>query len=229
MFKEWPLGQLPEELQRPELKQLKEAGYNWKDPHDVIEMFEEKVAKFAGSKYAVAVDSCSNALFLSLKYYKARGTITVPACTYISVPMQIKHAGCEVEFKHIIWEDEYMLHPYNVWDAATMWEEGMYRNNHRDGLQCISFQIKKQLPIGKGGIILTNNEEAHQWLKIVSHDGRTQGKYDEMNFPFLGWHMNMTPEDAARGILLMDSNHKMVGKKMGNLDYTDVSKHRIFK
>jgi len=225
MFKEWPRGQLPKELQRPELDIIFEMGYEWRDPHDAVTMFEEKVAKFAGSKYAIAVDSCSNALFLSLKYVKAKGVITIPSHTYISVPMQIKHAGCDVEFDDYEWEDQYKLHPYNIWDAATFWGEGMYSS----GLQCVSFQIKKQLPIGKGGMILTDSKEAYKWLKIVSHDGRTDGKYLDMDFPFLGWHMNMTPEDAARGIILMDSDQKMEDKRIGASDYTDVSEFRIFK
>jgi hypothetical protein len=55
-YTSWPLGQVPKELQRPELDRLKELGYNWSDPRDVINMFEEKVAKFAGSKYAVSID-----------------------------------------------------------------------------------------------------------------------------------------------------------------------------
>ena len=33
-----------------------------------IDEFEKLIANYAGSKYAVAVDSCTNALFLSLKY-----------------------------------------------------------------------------------------------------------------------------------------------------------------
>ena len=46
----WPVGKLPKKLQRPELDQLKKEGYEWDDPRDAIEMFEKKVAKFAGSK-----------------------------------------------------------------------------------------------------------------------------------------------------------------------------------
>jgi hypothetical protein len=41
-YTSWPLGQVPKELQRPELDRLKELGYNWSDPRDVINMFEEK-------------------------------------------------------------------------------------------------------------------------------------------------------------------------------------------
>jgi dTDP-4-amino-4,6-dideoxygalactose transaminase len=71
-YTSWPLGQV-QELQRPELDRLKKLGYNWSDPRDVINMFEEKVAKFAGSKYAVSIDCCSHGLFLSLKYLQHIG------------------------------------------------------------------------------------------------------------------------------------------------------------
>ncbi len=39
-----------------------------KDPWDIVDLFEEKVSSFCGSKYGVAVDCCTNAIFLSLKY-----------------------------------------------------------------------------------------------------------------------------------------------------------------
>ena len=67
-YNSWPLGKVPKELQRPELDELKNRGYEFSDPRDVVDIFEEKVAKFAGSKYAVSVDCCSHGLFLSLKY-----------------------------------------------------------------------------------------------------------------------------------------------------------------
>jgi len=98
----WPVGRLPKEWQRPELDQLKAAGYDWNDPRDAIDMFEKKVAKFAGSKYAVALDTCSHGLFLCMKYMKCKGKITIPKNTYVSPAMQIIHAGCEVEFEDFI-------------------------------------------------------------------------------------------------------------------------------
>ena len=55
----WPIGKLPKEFQRPELDQVKELGYHWADPRDIIDTFEKKVARFAGSKYAVSIDSVS--------------------------------------------------------------------------------------------------------------------------------------------------------------------------
>ena len=102
-YNSWPLGKVPEELQRKELKTIKEMGYDWKDPRDVVDMFEQKVAEFAGSKYAVSVDCCSHGMFLCLKYLQSIGelpekdyTITIPSRTYISTPMQIIHSGLNV-------------------------------------------------------------------------------------------------------------------------------------
>ena len=36
-------------------------------PYDTVDELEKKVAAYAGSKYAIAVDSCTNALLLSVK------------------------------------------------------------------------------------------------------------------------------------------------------------------
>ena len=81
-YNAWPIGNVPKEFQRPELDQVKELGYDWKDPRDVVDMFEKKVAKFAGSRYAVAIDCCSHGLFLALqclkRYRKNLADITIP-------------------------------------------------------------------------------------------------------------------------------------------------------
>ena len=51
---------------------LEEQGYQIDDPWDYVKIFEEKVAKFAGSKYAIALDNCTNALFLCLTYQRSQ-------------------------------------------------------------------------------------------------------------------------------------------------------------
>jgi dTDP-4-amino-4,6-dideoxygalactose transaminase len=203
-YNSWPLGKLPLEWQRPEPARLKELGYHWDDPRDIVTMFEEKLAQYSGSKYAVVTDCCSHALFLSLKCLGAKGTITIPSRTYVSVPMQIVHAGCSVAFEDLDWTGIYQLKDLPIYDGAVRFTEGMYVGG--DALQILSFQIKKRLPIGKGGCILTNSAEHYRWLKLASYDGR------DLNTPYMspehvsqmGWHYYMTPEDAARGIILMD-------------------------
>tara|TARA_Y100000296_G_C5159780_1_gene251156 strand:- start:673 stop:1380 length:708 start_codon:yes stop_codon:yes gene_type:complete len=228
-YSSWPLGRLPKHFHRPELDQLREAGYNWADPRDAISIFEEKVAAYAGCKYAVAVDCCSNGLFLCLKYLKATGIITIPKRTYVSVPMQIMHAGCSVKFEDIEWAGLYQLKPYPVWDAAVRWTKDMFRGGD-DTLQVVSFQLKKRVPIGRGGVIMTNNENAYKWLKKASYDGRDlQTNYMEDNFEILGWHMYMTPEDAARGILLMDQTPEVNEDSGAWQNYSDLSQNSIFE
>ena len=224
----WPVGKIPKEFQRPELDKLTELGYNWDDPRDVIDMFEKKVADFAGSKYACSIDCCSNGLFLALKYVNAQGVITIPKRTYVSPPMQIIHAGCKVRFEDQEWSGIYKLEPYNIWDGATRWTEGMYVGD--DAIQVVSFQIKKRIPIGKGGMILTNDKKAYEWFKYASYDGRDLSKYYmDDDFSLIGWHMYMTPEDAARGIILMDSVPPINEDTGSSKTYSDLSNKKIFK
>ena len=224
----WPVGKLPKKWQRPELDQLRDAGYDWEDPRDVIEIFENKVAKFAGSKYAVAIDCCSHGLFLCMQYLKCKDTITIPKHTYVSAPMQIIHAGCKVKFEDLEWSGIYQLKPYPIWDGAVRWKKDMFVGG--DALQVVSFQIKKRIPIGRGGMIMTNSKEAYDWLKYASYDGRDLNKYyADDDFKMIGWHYYMTPEDAARGILLMDQIPDTNEDTGHSNTYSDLSTKKVFK
>jgi dTDP-4-amino-4,6-dideoxygalactose transaminase len=245
IYNSWPLGKVPKELQRPELDELKNRGYEFSDPRDVVDIFEEKVAKFAGSKYAISIDCCSHGIFLCLKYLESIGEtienvknakykfgeIIIPSRTYVSAPMQINQSGYAVKFEDVEWSGLYRLQPTRVWDAAVRWTKDMYVGN--DALQIVSFQIKKRIPIGKGGIILTDDKDAYDWLKLARYDGRdmTVPYTDENHILMMGYHMYMTPEDAARGIILMDEVNKHSDEHEdtgGHLNYTDLSSLKIF-
>lgn len=233
-YNPWPIGKVPKEFQRPELDKVKELGYHWDDPREIIDIFENKIAEFAGSKYAVTTDCCSHAIFLSLKYLLHKGEInkgdiiTIPKMTYVSVPMQIIHAGLKVEFEDIEWSGLYQLKNTRVWDAAVRWNKGMYIKNN--ALQTISFQIKKRIPIGKGGVILTDSYEDYEWLKLASYDGRDlKTPYtSDKHFNMIGYHMYMTPEDAARGIILMDNTPETNEDTGNHTTYVDVSKINFY-
>ena len=231
----WPYGKLGSK-ERSELTELKEAGYDFSDPIDIIDIFEKKVAKFAGSKYAIAVNSASSGIFLCLKHYQNTygnqkdfpTTITVPSRTYISVPMTVVNAGFKVKFEDIKWKGIYDLEPFNLVDGATRWTKDMYVGD--GALQVVSFQIKKRVPIGAGGMILTDNKKEYEWLKLASHDGRNMNvHYGDDEFAVIGWHMNMIPEDAARGILLMDSLPEVNEDFYGWENYYDISKRKVFE
>ena len=174
--------------------------YKLSDPWDVVDLFEKVLAEYAGSKYAVAVDNCTDAMFLCLKYLKAEGEITLPKRTYVSVPCTVIHAGCQVKFEDIEWSGAYQLNPYPVWDAATRMRQGMYVP---DSYYCLSFHRRKHIPIGKGGMILTNNKEAYDWFKLARYEGRHMDRlYKDDTFDMIGWNMYMPPEQAAEGLEL---------------------------
>ena len=175
---------------------------------DNVDYFEDLIAEYAGSKYAVAVDSCTNALFLSMQFADQTGehhlardlTVTVPAKTYISVPMQVAHCGYTIRFSNAPWSGIYKLDPLPIIDSAQRFTENMYIP---DTLYCLSFHSKKILSIGRGGMILTDRSDAREWLRRSRYDGRSSIYYNDIKpdtVPTLGWHMYMTPEQAIRGI-----------------------------
>jgi dTDP-4-amino-4,6-dideoxygalactose transaminase len=230
-YNPWPLGQVPKELQRPEPDTIKAMGYDWSDPRDIITMFEKKVAKYAGSNYAVAVDCCTHGIELSLRYLlytneiKKGTTILLPYNTYISIAHTVFNLGFSVTFKNEKWSGIYKLHGTRVYDGAVRWTKGMYaKNAHHNPLQCISFQIKKRIPIGRGGMILCNTKQEYNWLKLASYDGRDLSlPYDHPDHvKMAGFHYYMTPEDAARGIILMDHTPEVNEDTGGNLNYPDI-------
>ncbi len=45
---------------------------NKHSPYNIVRMFEEEMAHYTGAKYAVSVDSCTNALFLCCKYLEVK-------------------------------------------------------------------------------------------------------------------------------------------------------------
>lgn len=200
-----------------------------KNPYKIIKMFEEEVAEYTGAKYAVAVDSCTNALFLCCKYLNV-GNVTIPSKTYLSVPMSIIHAGGTVVFDKRkttnLWKGIYQLYPYPIYDSAKRFTSNMYIEN---SFMCLSFHIKKHLDIGKGGMILTDNETAVGWFKKARYEGRSEKYYKDDNIDMLGWNMYMTPEQAARGLMLMQNYPKKVEDLYEKNGYEDLTEFKIFK
>lgn len=209
-------------------KELIKHGYEINDPWDIVDLFENKVAEYAGSKFAISVDSCTNAMFLCLKYLNAQGNIKIPKKTYLSVPSLIIHAGCKPVFKEIEWSGVYMLDPYPIVDGATRFRKNMYIENT---FHCLSFHRKKILPITKGGMILTDDENAKKWFKFARYNGRNerQDHKDIDNLNFLGWNMYMPPEQAAHGLKLFFEISDYNEDSGGSNTYKDISEYTIFQ
>jgi dTDP-4-amino-4,6-dideoxygalactose transaminase len=201
---------------------LETKGFSILDPWDVVDAFEVMVAEYAGSKFAVSCDSCTNAMFMSLKFLKAKGTITIPSKTYLSVPGMVVHSGCKIQFEDYDWSGIYKLEPYPVIDGATRFTKGMYV---KDTFHCLSFHIKKILPICKGGMILTDNEAAYNWFKLARYEGRNNRipHNDIDDIEILGWNFYMPPEQAAQGIAQLLKTPETNADSGGSWSYKDLS------
>jgi dTDP-4-amino-4,6-dideoxygalactose transaminase len=228
-YNPWPLGALNPELRRHEPDQARALGFEWDDPRNLVDLFEKELAQFTGAKYAVVVDCASHGIFLSLKYLQFNGEASIPKHTYASVPMEIINAGASFVFRDEKWVGEYQILPTKIVDSAGRFKRDMYLGEGH--LQVLSFQIKKNLPIGRGGAILTDNVDAYNWLKLASYDGRdlTLPYDDPDHLQMFGWHYYMTPEDAARGLLLLGKIDESSYKDLSWELYPDLTKYSLFQ
>ena len=182
----------------------------------IVELFEKKVCEFTGAPYGVAVSSNTNGIFLVLEALKHFGDIeqeteiTIPKRTYYSVGMSILNAGFRVGFRDEEWYGEYALEPTVIFDSATYLAKNMYKPG---SIRVISTQYRKGIPIGRGGVILLGNFEYAEHLRLMRMNGNEYVR---------GWNMYMTPEQAARGLSLMEKM-KEPGIIASYSDYPDIS------
>jgi dTDP-4-amino-4,6-dideoxygalactose transaminase len=191
-----------------------------------VEEFENKIAEFYGAPYAVAVDCCTHAIELCLRYKKVE-RYTVPPNTYPSVPNLAKKIGIEFEWKEEDWEDYYYLGGTNIIDAAVYWRDNSYILN---SLMCLSFQFQKHLSLGRGGMILTDDKEAKDELKKMSYDGRepdTPWRYQ--NISTMGYHYYMTPEIAEMGLEKLPDAIKTKPKNWKLEEWPDLRDMELYK
>lgn len=85
---------------RAEIERLLSSGdlFRYTAPSDApVALLEAEFAELLGARYALAVSSCSAALFLSLKALDLpRGArVLIPAFTFAAVPSSVVHADCE--------------------------------------------------------------------------------------------------------------------------------------
>lgn len=193
-------------IERQEINYLKHLGYKWNDLFDIIKIFEKKISQYTGAPYVTVTDCCTHALELSFRYLQTKDKmdkVSLPAYTYLSVPMMLKKLNIDYKLLDKNWQGYYRFEPTNVIDMAIRFTKDCYVPG---SFSCVSFGNKKVLKILRGGAIMTDNNEAHQWLQKARYDGRdisnvpwhTQDSFD------VGYHYNLSIEDCARGIILMD-------------------------
>lgn len=199
------------------------------NPHQVTRDFESAVANYTGAPYCVAVNSCTNAIFLALMWQKWIGRlpelVQCPSYTYCSVAMQIIHAGAVPTFTDLGWIGRYRLSPTPIWDSARLFTSGMYIPNE---FMCTSHHWSKTLGLQQAGCILHDDPQADAWLRRARFDGRTEGVAPrDDKFDFAGWHMYLAPEIAALGLMRLSFLPKH-NAPLPNDDYPNLSLMKCF-
>lgn len=158
-----------------------------------VEEFENAFAAKVGSKYAVAVNSCTAALHLSLLLMdiKPNDKIIVPTVTFVSTAHVVKHVGavpvfCDVEKETLLldWEDVKakiegvkavipVLYSGLTIEAPDLGINVIYDAAHATGakwdtsnkLACWSFHAVKNIATGDGGMITMNDKAMYERAK----------------------------------------------------------------
>lgn len=186
---------------------------------------EKQIADFYGAKYAIATDCCTHAIELCLRLQDIKNA-KVPKHTYLSVPMTLEKLGINYKFTDTYWKDYYRIGGTNIIDAAVYWKRNSYIP---DSFMCLSFQYRKHLNLGRGGMILTDDSEAAIQLKKMSYDGRVPDVlWAEQDVDTLGYHYYMTPETAELGLNKLKQAIETEPKRWSYKDYPDISTMKVF-
>lgn len=203
---------------------------------DFIRLFESRLSEYTGFNEAVCTDCCTNALLISLEaLYKNKSidkskTLGITCYTYMSIPMTLMNNGWKINLTDDKWHNSYQLGQTNVYDAATDLHENMINDYNHNAIVCVSFQQKKRLSLGRGGVILLNDKKMAALFRRLVYDGRNPyiADYDEItispNDIICGYHCYMDPEKAAIGITKLNQINLQPYKPLNYTDYADLRK-----
>lgn len=163
--------------------------------------FEEEFANYVGTKFAVALNSCTAGLFLSLKALEIGegDEVIVPSFTFASTVNVIIHSGAKPVFADIK-KNDFTLDPESVEKLITKKTKGVIpvhyagrkafvdydipivedsahlipKSGASKNLTAYSFYATKNMTTGEGGMITTNDEKIAEWLKKARLHGMSK-------------------------------------------------------
>ena len=183
-----------------------------------VARLEEEFADYVGSQYAVALNSCTNSLYLSLCYCRfPYNSVRIPSMMVPLVANEIIHAEYTPYFvDNVEWiGSSYSLENTPIIDSA---HEVISLNKEAfdNRIICYSFYPTKPVCGADGGMICTNEKEWAEWFRKARYFGfggagticKNSWEYEP---EFIGWKMNMTDVQAAIALTQLRNlpkNHK---------------------
>ncbi len=221
----------------------------WLGTGPKVHQFEEMFRKYKNTKHAVALNSCTSALHLSMLAIgiKPDDEVLVPAMTFASTANAVIHAGakpvfvdCEKNSMNIDPEDierkitprtkaiipvHFAGRPCNmdvimdiakrlnlkvIEDCAHAIETEYHgkKTGTFGDLGCFSFYVTKNIVTGEGGIVIADNEDYINKIKIMALHGMSKDAwkrfsdsgYKHYQVIYAGFKYNMMDIQAAIGI-----------------------------
>lgn len=177
----------------------------------IVEEFEKELADYVGSKFVVATDSCTSALFLSLKWERLQAENFHESFHYVKIPSMtvplVANACIEAGFE-ILFNDEtdwvgsaYNIESTKVWDSAHQLQRNQFKNMGDSEIKlCFSFYPTKTIGSADGGAIATDDKNFYWWAKSASTYGRNmhqKGNSWDYDISMVGYKRHYTNLQAA--------------------------------
>lgn len=202
---------------------------DYKNPFDAIFEFESALAEYVGAPFCVTTDSCTHAMEVALRLTHNHNQVTIPAHTYISVPMTLHKLNIPIQYMPNVdwWEFlGYHLLGSNVYDYARRWMPDMYKSGE---VQCVSFGKTKPIEIGTGGAIFTDSKDLYERASMMRYDGRDirVSPWSAQKHFAVGFHYYMKPEDCVTGMNILSKGTFTEQIKGRHYNYPDCSKLTI--
>jgi dTDP-4-amino-4,6-dideoxygalactose transaminase len=237
-------------IEQPEIDEVVASlKSGWLGTGPKVHEFEEMFKEFKGAKYAVAVNSCTAALHLSLLVIGLQpgDEVIVPTMTFAATANAVIHAGatpvfvdCRRDTMNIDPEDlERKItsktravipvhfagrpcemdaimdiaerHNLEIIEDCAHAIETEYHGKKAGtfgSLGCFSFYVTKNIVTGEGGMVITDNQDYADKIKVLALQGMTKDAwkrfadegYKHYQVVYAGFKYNMMDIQAAIGI-----------------------------
>ena len=237
-------------IEQPEIDEvIASMKSGWLGTGPKVHKFENIFKKYKNSKFAIALNSGTAALHLSLIVMgiKNGDEVIVPTMTFVATANSVIHAGgtpvfvdCERETMNISIKDieskitnktkaiipvHFGGRPCNMCSIMRLAKkynlkiiedcahaiEAKYHGKHTGtfgDLGCFSFYVTKNIVTGEGGMVITDNEEYANKIKILGLHGMSKdawGRFSDRGYKhyqviYTGFKYNMMDIQAAIGI-----------------------------
>ena len=174
-----------------------------------VEELEKKIADYVGAKYACAVNSATNAIFLIMRdkrqNSRSRMVVDLPSMIPPVVANAILTSGFHNEINFvddILWMgNSYVLHKfddYKVIDSAQKLEKNQFQEECNDeDLMVFSFYPTKPLGGLDGGMIVTNDKKKYKYYKSAVLNGMSYSDNNwDRKIAFPGFKMYLSSFQA---------------------------------